>query len=234
MLNLITNQGALNNTKNMNKDKHNPNLIILEGPTGVGKTTIQDFLQKTLKSKKIHVDILPEFSKNKFGKLIERNSHYGQEKPDWLMGISGLMLFLADKINRIEMARMDTGKIWICDRFISTEFILGLKMISEKEDNLFAQKTIQQVSEWSLKKISKHSIFVFLDGNVDILQRRLEKRIARKLTQQEFRNLDDEIRGYRQLVNSWKDQNTFVVENNSSVNIVGNKILNWICSKWHL
>jgi len=218
----------------MKKNRHNPTLIILEGPTGVGKTTIQDFLQNALKSKKIHVDILPEFSKNKLGQLIEKNSHYGQEKPEWLMGISGLMLFLADKINRIETARMDAGKIWICDRFISTEFILGLKTISGKEDNLFAQETIQQVFEWSLKKISKHSVFVFFDANVDILQGRLEKRIARRLTQQELINLDDEVREYRQLVNSWKNQNTFVVENNSSVDIVGNKILNWIYSKWHL
>jgi thymidylate kinase len=215
----------------MNSNKKKPRLIIIEGPAGVGKTTIQFLLQKTLKSKKIDVDILPEFSKNNLGQLIKNNCQYGQIKTDWLTGISGLMLFLAEKINKIEIASVDVEKIWICDRFTTSEFILGFKSISKKEDILFAQQTVKHVYEWYINKISKHSIFIFLDCNSDILKERLEKRIARKLTNPELICLNDEIQGYRQLAKTLKTTNTLVVNGDDSVNVISNKILKHIYSK---
>lgn len=211
-----------------------PNLIILEGPASVGKTALQKFLQNTLESKTMHVEILPEFSNNAIGRLLESNCKYGQPQPDWLQGISGLMLFIKDKINEINKAINNPNITWICDRFFCSQFILGLKSIRSKEDTLFAQKIIQQVSELYLKKISKVSLFIFLDGNVDILQKRLEMRIHRKLTKQELKSLNDDILGYRQLAISYDTPNTYIVVTDLSINIVGNKILDFINSKWHI
>lgn len=215
-------------------DKKKPILIILEGPAGAGKTTIQEFLLQSLKSQKKIIDVLPEFSKNKLGQLIKNNCQYGQEKPKWLTGISGLMLFLVDKINKIDKATIDGNKIWICDRFITTEFILGFNMINQKEDNLLAHEIVQNVYKWSLKKISKQSVFIFLDCSFDILKNRLEKRIARKLTQSELYSLDNEISGYSQLAKLLNCPNILVVDSNSSVSIVGDKIINHLSSKYQL
>lgn len=216
----------------MDKYRKKPILIIIEGPAGVGKTTMQDFLHNSLSLKSIAVNTLPEFSNNRLGKLIEEHSCYGYDKPNWLIGINGLLLFLADKINVLEIAQMDREKIWLCDRFIPTQFVLGLQAIRSKEDSLFAKETIQRIFDWSLKKISEQSVFVFLDGNVDVLQSRLEKRIGRKLNQQELNNLEYEINGYRKLANSIETNNIFVVDANHSINNVGNKISKLIYSVW--
>ena len=141
---------------------HKPILIVLEGPAGVGKTTMQKFLHESISLKNVIVDSLPEFSNSKIGKLIEEHSYFKQENPSWLLGINGLMIFLADKIKVLENAQYDKEKLWICDRFITTQYILGLKEISGKKDNLFAKEIIQRVFDWSLEKISEQSIFFFL------------------------------------------------------------------------
>ena len=107
-------------------------------------------------------------------------------------------------------------------------------MIGEKEDKIFAHKIIQQVSLWAFKKISKHSLIIFLDASINILQMRLKKRIDRKLTRQELKYLDNEIRHYCKLANSLKSKNTFIVHTNDSINIAGDKVLKLVYSKWHL
>jgi thymidylate kinase len=209
-----------------------PCLIIIEGPAGVGKTTMQKYLLDTFSIKNMSIDSLPEFSNNEIGLLIKENCQYENENPNWLSGINGLMLFLADKISVLETTYHEWEKIWICDRFITTQFVLGLNAISNEKDSLLAKETIQRVFEWSLEKISEQSIFIFLDSNLDILQSRLENRINRSLTKLELNNLELEINGYRKLANSIEAKNVFIIEANHSVNDVGNKISKLIYSVW--
>ena len=142
------------------------------------------------------------------------------------------MIFLADKVEVLENAQYDKEKLWICDRFITTQYILGLKEIGDKRDNLFAKEIIQRVFDWSLEKISKQSVFIFLDSTIDILQKRLEIRTKRNLTLQELNNLEFEINGYKNLANSIEAKNTFIVEANNSVSEIGNQIMKLIYSTW--
>lgn len=216
----------------MNSDTKKPRFIIIEGPAGVGKTTMQKFLSDFFLLRNTVVDTLPEFSNNKFGEFIEEHSQFEHKTPSWLLGLNGLMIFLSDKIKVLEDAQFEKDKLWICDRFITTQFVLGLNAISTPKDKVLGRDIIQRVFDWSLEKISKHSVFIFLDNNLEILQSRLENRINRALTQQELNNLELEINGYRKLANSIEAKNTFVIDANLAVNEVGNKISKLLYSVW--
>lgn len=209
-------------------------LIILEGPAGVGKTTLQRFLYKKIKTKGLNVGILPEFSQDKFGRLIENNCQFGQKKPEWLTEVGGLWIFLSHKINQLEIVLSKRNKIWILDRYLLSQFILGLRLIEKKEDKIFARKTIQLISDWIFKKISKQSFVIFLDAEIEILQKRLEQRINRKLSSKEIDLLKDEIKQYRILSESLKIKNVFKFQTDNSTNVVGEKVFQFISTKWHL
>ncbi len=216
----------------MDINEKKPRLIILEGPAGVGKTSVQKYLSEAFSLKNINVGTLSEFSENELGKFIKKNSRYEFENPYWLKGINGIMFFLADKINMLDVAHLEGNKIWICDRFISTQFILGVRTVNNVEDKLFANEIIQRTFDWSMKMISDNSIIIFLDSNIDILKRRLKNRIDRELSQQEISDLEYEITEYRRLAVSLNYKNTIKVNADQSINDIGDEILDLSFTLW--
>src|SRR5438132_1501937 len=99
-----------------------PYLIALEGPAGAGKTTLQRALGQAFTDEGIRIHLVPEFSDSPLGGAIRNCAHFGQAKPSWLLGLSGILAFLSDKVHLLDAAR-DPGVVWISDRFITSQLV---------------------------------------------------------------------------------------------------------------
>src|SRR5712692_1203611 len=66
-----------------------PRLIVIEGPAGVGKTTLTQHLSQRLAARGISTLALREFSDSPLGIALEDSSYYGQARPPWVLGVGG-------------------------------------------------------------------------------------------------------------------------------------------------
>lgn len=213
----------------MKAGRHKTRLIILEGPAGVGKTTLQEYLYKNLTLKGLPVSLLPEFTNHASGKLIKKNSKYGQQKPEWLIGMGGMLAFLSDKITALEEAVRNPDRIWICDRFIATQFVLGLKGI---EDKKVAEQIIRQINDWARNNFSVKSCLVLLDAPLDVLRKRLSLRMKRNLTPVETELLKGEMAQYSKIKLYFGTWQRMRVKATDELHEVGDKIITELLLKW--
>src|SRR5947207_1104289 len=184
-----------------------PILIALEGPAGAGKTALQHFLCQELASRGINAAALPEFSDSSLGQLLKRHAGYGESKPSWTVGLGGLLAFLADKVSLIEGIRGLPKKIWISDRFLSSQLVLGLNEITSDWEKQLAKKIISETMEWASRQFSEGSLLIFLEAPVEVLAERLENRLGVRLLKTQRILLKDEVQEYRSLdlsLQRWK------------------------------
>src|SRR5688572_4466909 len=92
-----------------------PFLIAIEGPAGVGKTALQNFLCQALPFKGINAAALPEFSDSPLGTLLKQSAQYGQAKPPWTVELGGVLAFLADKVTSTERIIGLPTRVWVSD-----------------------------------------------------------------------------------------------------------------------
>jgi thymidylate kinase len=192
----------------------NRSLLIIEGPAGVGKTSIVNILKSKFTQLNIPAGIITEFSENNFGRLVEQNAAYGKPKPDWLKGLAGFFIFLSDKINSLNNIAANPGITWICDRFFDTQIVVGLNGIDKPQEREFAENITKSLASLYLDKLPANALFVFLKADLGTLIKRLELRIERPLNENEITELENEVAGYdavkssfycRRILEVWND-----------------------------
>ena len=211
-----------------------PRLIILEGPAGVGKTTLSLYLKEGLIRKGIDAKTIPEFSNSPLGSLIEQNSLYGSSVPYWLTGVGGSMAFLADIMASIDLEKSDSNHVWIADRFTISQLILGLNAIGGPEEKKTMMRIIIEASDLVNTYFSKDSLLIILEAPINLLRIRLEERLNKPLSQNQLRTLKEEIEGYSSLKYSFHSWKVININATNNVKIVGNNIIDLILKRWQL
>jgi len=176
-----------------------PRVIALEGPAGVGKTTLSKQLLKQLTQVGVDAQIVPEFSQSDLGKVLATHAAYGQAKPSWTIGMAGTLAFIADKVHMLEIAAQSTDRVWICDRFVTSQLVLGLRGATSKPELELTENIIILVLASLKRSFSDDSVILLLEASHSMLKTRLETRLGRSLTLYELRDLADEINRYAEL-----------------------------------
>jgi thymidylate kinase len=209
-----------------------PFLIALEGPAGTGKTTLQRFLCQELASRGMNAAAIPEFSCSPVGQLLKQHSEYGRPKPDWIVGVGGLLSFLADKVSSFEATTEARQTIWISDRLMSSQFVLGLKEIKTEWERQLARKIISQTMEWASRKFFEGSVLILLEAPAEVLVQRLEKRLGVALTQKQRTLLEDEVQEYRSLNLSLQNWHEARMNSGLAIENVADRIISLIPPQW--
>lgn len=211
-----------------------PRLIILEGPAGVGKTSLSHYLQAQLSRLNVSSAIIPEFSISPMGNLLEKSCPFGSVVPEWLCGLEGSMAFLSDKLYSIQQTKNHSANIWIADRFTVSQLILGVMATDIKEERETLKALIRRLTSFAACHFSSDSLFVCLDAPFEVLTARLERRMKRKFTTQELEMLEHETSQFRLIGNPlapWEKHNCTTLE---SLEKVGDNILNHVKDKWRI
>lgn len=176
-----------------------PRLIVLEGPAAVGKTTLQHLLWSELGADGITTKCIPEFSESVLGESLRDNSQFGDSKPDWMIGLGGTLAFLADKTKLLEDALRTPETVWICDRLITSQLVLGVKGITREREKELVMTMVRVLSGWIEASFAKDSIMILIEAPIAVLKNRLEARVGRPPTPDELRLLVEEIDSYAAL-----------------------------------
>lgn len=145
----------------MNKNLYSGKLIAIDGPNGVGKTTIINELKKELEKRGIDTCFTKEPTENELGCFVREYA----EKCD---GISVACLVAADRYQHLKdeiVPQLEKGKIVITDRYVLSSLILQrMDKVSER----FILALNNEIIQPDLQ------IAVFADS--DVIQNRLKER----------------------------------------------------------
>jgi thymidylate kinase len=209
-----------------------PRLIVLEGPAGAGKTTVQRFLWQSLVADGIKANLLSEFSSSPLGEALRNDTRYGQQKPPWVLGVGGVLALLGDKIFSLATAAEDAGAIWIADRLIISQLILGLRSIETGWERTLMEEVITSLFFWVGDFFSDESFLVLLEAPLDVLAQRLQGRTGHSLTQAQRFLLQDEISRYAHLSFPLPGWNQVRISSHTSLESLGGQLIHTISSRW--
>ncbi|MBO5337701.1 MAG: dTMP kinase [Lachnospiraceae bacterium] len=145
----------------MNRNVYNGKLVAIDGPNGVGKTTIIQELKKELEKREIDTYFTKEPTGNELGCFV-------REYAEKSKGISIACLVAADRYQHLQdeiIPQLEKGKIVITDRYILSSLILQrMDEVSEE----FIMELNNEIIQPDLQ------IAVFADSQ--IIQSRLKER----------------------------------------------------------
>ncbi len=176
-----------------------PRLLALEGPAGVGKTTVSRQLAEEFAQRGVVVGYVPEFSDSPLGVALAASAAYGlPTREPWIGDLPGLTAFVADKAYAISRAITRGVELCVADRMFTTELVLALPFVTERRSREIATSLVGLAFKWSRPQFSD-GLLVFLDADLPQLEQRLALRLARALTPTERAALRVEVERYRTL-----------------------------------
>jgi thymidylate kinase len=207
-------------------------LIAFEGPAGSGKTALQKTIYQLLLADGVKVGMIHEFSESPIGKLLQRNSCYGFPKPSWLRGLAESSTMLADKIFSLESAASQPDTIWISDRFLTSQFVLGIRELSDEREAELIRNMISLTVSWATSRFLADSFVIMLEAPLEVLRQRLQNRLGYPLTESQVSSLREEIRQYSSIEPDLEGWNVIRVNSVPSVESVGQQLVKTISSRW--
>jgi thymidylate kinase len=207
-------------------------IIVLEGAAGTGKTALRASLERALRKEGYSVKKIPEFSGTPLGKAVKNSSFHGATRPPWLVGMGGTLAYLADKIHLIETVDVSEHTIWIADRFILTQLVLGLKQIPQRQNADLLRRFINDLSELMGSRFAEDSLLVILDSSVPILRRRLYKRSGKILSREQLRSLRIERQMYSSSVINVRGWKTIRLDSSDPIIITSRRLMAKIRRLW--
>ncbi len=201
-------------------------LIILEGPSGTGKTTIQEALHTNLRNQGLEVDMLPEFSHSPLGQKLRNESIFGVPLPPYLLELSGAFAYLSDKLFLLEEAAQAENRICIMDRFIISQAILGSYFTEDLASKQLLFNLIREIYYLIQTKFSPKSRLFILEAPSEVITARLEKRLQRTLRAEEKAFIQENKEAYRQFPYSDFEWPTFFCDSVDNSQATVQEILN--------
>lgn len=194
------------------------NVIILEGPTGTGKTSVGKELVKHYSESNRTVKLISEFSFTPVGKILFEQSSIKKTYPDYLKDIPGALIYLSDKLYMIkkELDQTNTDLI-IFDRFIMSQLILGKYFTTDNNEAQVIEKIILIVNQWLLTLFGNKTMVFYFNSKYEIIANRIENKIGMSLDSEGEKYLKATIEAYQEYdwqSLSWK---ACLIRNNTSI-----------------
>ncbi len=192
--------------------------VAIDGPNGVGKTTLLEEIEKIIKSKNIQLYKTKEPTNSILGKFI-------REISEEINGDTLACLVSADRYEHLKneiIPELKKGKIVITDRYILSSLILQV-MDGVKESFILNLNS----------KIIKPDLQLAIFAEEEIIQNRLKQRD--KLTRFEKNNQSKkEINNMEKGIEKLKKLNIEVlsINNNDDLEYNANKIVDYIIENW--
>ncbi|ATR93399.1 dTMP kinase [Porphyromonas gingivalis] len=181
--------------------------IAIDGPNGVGKSTIAETVQKEMADRGIILTREP--SDTGFGQYVKANEgaysgeHYG-------------MLIASDRryhIDTIIKPNLDNGKVVICDRYIASSLVL------QRFDGVSTRKI------WEMNKnILVPDVYVILLADEKELERRLKKRQVFSMFEKKMSRAQ-EIKYFTEAIRYLKDKGFNVIQLNNNDGELNDNVL---------
>ncbi len=180
----------------MSSEIMSPTAVVIEGPAGSGKTFLATRLLKFLANCGVRVSLCPEFSPTQFGTLLAEMASYGEQEPsDAILGFSGVMRFLADKMFMFEAAAASDMEVCVFDRGFITQLILGLWGVPSLHQQA-AERVIMSLHRSSVSLFSNKSQLLFVNPDRAVIQARLMERTGAALTSHLLSRMEYEFERY--------------------------------------
>ena len=192
--------------------------VAIDGPNGVGKTTLLEEIEKIIKSKNIQLYKTKEPTNSILGKFI-------REISEEINGDTLACLVSADRYVHLKneiIPELKKGKIVITDRYILSSLILQV-MDGVKESFILNLNS----------KIIKPDLQLAIFAEEEIIQNRLKQRD--KLTRFEKNNQSKkEINNMKKGIDKLRKLNVEVlcINNNDDLEYNANKIADYIIENW--
>ena len=192
--------------------------VAIDGPNGVGKTTLLEEIEKNIKSKNVQLYKTKEPTNSILGKFI-------REISEEINGDTLACLVSADRYEHLKneiIPELKKGKIVITDRYILSSLILQV-MDGVKESFILNLNS----------KIIKPDLQLAIFAEEEIIQNRLKQRD--KLTRFEKNNQSKkEINNMEKGIEKLKKLNIEVlsINNNDDLEYNANKIVDYIIENW--
>lgn len=192
--------------------------VAIDGPNGVGKTTLLEEIEKIIKSKNIQLYKTKEPTNSILGKFI-------REISEEINGDTLACLVSADRYEHLKneiIPELKKGKIVITDRYILSSLILQV-MDGVKESFILNLNS----------KIIKPDLQLAIFAEEEIIQNRLKQRD--KLTRFEKNNQSKkEINNMKKGIDKLRKLNVEVlcINNNDDLEYNANKIVDYIIENW--
>ena len=192
--------------------------VAIDGPNGVGKTTLLEEIEKIIKSKNVQLYKTKEPTNSILGKFI-------REISEEINGDTLACLVSADRYEHLKneiIPELEKGKIVITDRYILSSLILQV-MDGVKESFILNLNS----------KIIKPDLQLAIFAEEEIIQNRLKQRD--KLTRFEKNNQSKkEINNMKKGIDKLRKLNVEVlcINNNDDLEYNANKIVDYIIENW--
>lgn len=192
--------------------------VAIDGPNGVGKTTLLEEIEKIIKSKNVQLYKTKEPTNSILGKFI-------REISEEINGDTLACLVSADRYEHLKneiIPELKKGKIVITDRYILSSLILQV-MDGVKESFILNLNS----------KIIKPDLQLAIFAEEEIIQNRLKQRD--KLTRFEKNNQSKkEINNMKKGIDKLRKLNVEVlcINNNDDLEYNANKIVDYIIENW--
>lgn len=204
--------------KNLKKNTTKGFFVAIDGPNGVGKTTLLEEIEKIIKSKNVQLYKTKEPTNSILGKFI-------REISEEINGDTLACLVSADRYEHLKneiIPELKKGKIVITDRYILSSLILQV-MDGVKESFILNLNS----------KIIKPDLQLAIFAEEEIIQNRLKQRD--KLTRFEKNNQSKkEINNMKKGIDKLRKLNVEVlcINNNDDLEYNANKIADYIIENW--
>ena len=204
----------------MVENQTNGFLVAIDGPNGVGKSTLVEEIKKRLEFKGYIVYVTKEPTNTEFGSFVRK---YAENHS----GIGLACLVAADRYEHIEneiLPELNKGRIVITDRYILSSLIL------QQMDSVSATFLLDLNSE-----IIKPNLQVAVFADEDILQKRLSER--KILTRFEKGNQSyNEIFYMNKGIAELEKENVDVICINNNANLKNNveRVVSGIINNWRV
>ena len=206
--------------KNLKKNTTKGFFVAIDGPNGVGKTTLLEEIEKIIKSKNVQLHKTKEPTNSILGKFI-------REISEEINGDTLACLVSADRYEHLKneiIPELKKGKIVITDRYILSSLILQV-MDGVKESFILNLNS----------KIIKPDLQLAIFAEEEIIQNRLKQRD--KLTRFEKNNQSKkEINNMKKGIDKLRKLNVEVlcINNNDDLEYNANKIADYIIENWRI
>lgn len=157
--------------------------LVLEGPAGVGKTTLLPLVCAELAGMGMQAVAMPEFCSGPLGNYLRDEALQDKTRMQrQLNGLPSLLAFLTSRVALLAEVNEREGDVVVCDRFFPTEILHALHDLAETGEQLAGSAIIAAILRWADHFLAPDSLIVRLVAADNRL--RLEQRLGCVLDQQ--------------------------------------------------